>query len=111
MITEKNMYIYQAGKSGFADEVVHKYILEKEGIDAVRRLSGEQSNHSSVRKKRRSSGRDLVEKLVVGNMAGRKLVFKQARKQAVQESGGDDPARLKLIESVESGFVHGFGKG
>src|SRR5690625_7681352 len=111
MLTGKNMYSHQAGKSRFADEVVHKYILEKAGIDAVRRLYGDQSNHSSVRKKRRSSGKDLVEKLVEGNTAGRKFIFKQARKQALKEAGGNYPAQLKIIESVEYGFVHGFEKG
>jgi len=111
MLTGKNMYSYQAGKSGFADEVVHKYILEKAGIDAVRRLSAEHNNHSSVRKKRRSNGKDLVEKLVEGNAAGRKFIFKQARKQAEKESGGNYPAPLKIIESVEYGFLHGFEKG
>src|SRR5690625_3539400 len=78
ILTGKKMYSYQEGKSGFADEVVHKYILEKAGIDAVRRLSAEHNNHSSVRKKRRSNGKDLVEKLVEGNAAGRKFIFKQA---------------------------------
>src|SRR5690625_711723 len=105
------MYSDQAGKSGFADEVVHKYILEKAGIDAVRRLSAEHNNHSSVRKKRRSNGKDLVEKLVEGNAAGRKFIFKQARKQAEKESGGNYPAPLKISESVECGFLHGFEKG
>src|SRR5690625_7998591 len=86
-------------------------MMERAGTDAGRRLSGEQRNHSSVRKKRRSSGKDLVEKLVEGNTAGRKFIFKQARKQALKESGGNYPAPLKIIESVEYGFLHGFEKG
>src|SRR5690625_7755558 len=101
------MYSYQAGKSGFADEVVHKYILEKSGIDAVRRLSGEQSNHSSERKKRRSSGKDLVEKLVEGNTAGRKFIFKKTRKQALKGTGGNYTAAWSSMESMEYGFLPG----
>lgn len=111
MLTGKNMYSYQAKKNGFADEVVYKYILEKAGIDAVQRLSAGQGDRSFVKKSRRSSGKYLVEKLVEGNAAGRKIIFNQARKRAEKESKGNYPAPLKIIESVEYGYLHGLKKG
>lgn len=103
MLTGKNMYSYQAGKSGFADEVVHKYILEKAGIKAVQRLSKQPEQ--------RSSKKSVYEKLLEGNALGRKLIFDQARKKAAKESKGNYPAPLKIIECVKAGYKYGFEKG
>lgn len=111
MLTGKNMYSYQAKKSGFADEIVHKFILEKAGIEAVKRLSDSDKKDSSKKPFKRTSKRSISEKLLEGSGLGRKVIFDQARKSVEKESKGNYPAPPKIIESVAFGYEHGFEKG
>jgi len=103
MLTGKNMYSRQARKTGFADEIVHRHALEMAGVKAVHRFSGKKIEH----KDRRS----LIEKLTEGNPVGRKIIFSQARKQAMSKTRGNYPAPPKIIESVEYGYSNGLEKG
>lgn len=103
MLTGKNMYPYQAKKTGFADEVVHRHALETAGIRAVEKLS----KGAYKRKDQRS----VAEKLLEGNPAGRALIFSQARKKTLAKTRGNYPAPLKIIDSVEYRYSHGVVKG
>jgi 3-hydroxyacyl-CoA dehydrogenase / enoyl-CoA hydratase / 3-hydroxybutyryl-CoA epimerase len=103
MLTGKNMYPYQARKSGFADEVVHKHALISAGIQAVKKLN----RNGYTRKDRRS----LLEKILEGNPLGRSILFQQARKRTARQTKGNYPAPPKIIESVEYGYKHGLQKG
>jgi len=99
----KNMYSYQAKKTGFADEVVHKHAIITAGIKAVKKLI----NNSFKRTDRRS----WMEKLLEGNPIGKKIIFSQALKRTLGQTKGNYPAPLKIIESVRYGLKHGLKKG
>lgn len=103
MLTGKNMYSYQAGKIGFANEVVHQHALKDAGINAVKKLKG--SNASNPDK------RSLANKLLEGNPVGRSIIFSQAKKRTKAETKGNYPAPPKIIDSVEYGFKNGFKEG
>tara|TARA_R100001143_G_C3361215_1_gene136177 strand:+ start:28116 stop:30233 length:2118 start_codon:yes stop_codon:yes gene_type:complete len=103
MLPGKNMYSYQAKKTGFADEVVHRHALVTAGIKAVKKLN---SNHF-----KRTGRRSWKEKLLEGNPIGKKIIFSQARKRTLGETKGNYPAPLKIIESVRFGLKHGLKKG
>jgi 3-hydroxyacyl-CoA dehydrogenase / enoyl-CoA hydratase / 3-hydroxybutyryl-CoA epimerase len=103
MLTGKNMYSYQAHKTGFANELVHRYALISAGISAVKNLKG--------KKPANPDKRNLSEKIVEGNPAGRNIIFRQARKRTLNETKGNYPAPLRIIESVKFGYDHGFEKG
>ncbi len=103
LLTGKNMYPYQAVKSGFADEIVHKHALITAGIQAVKKLN----RNGYTRKDRRS----LLEKILEGNPPGRSILFQQARRRTERQTKGNYPAPPKIIESVEYGYKHGFQKG
>ena len=103
MLTGKNMYSYQAGKTGFANEVVHQHAIKDAGIKAVKKLKG-----SAIES---PDKRSLANKLLEGNPLGRSILFSQARKRTRGETKGNYPAPPKIIDSVEYGFKNGFEKG
>jgi len=103
MLTGKNMYTYQARKTGFADEVVHPHAIQKAGIEAVKKLRKEKFEHADKR--------SFFEKILEGNPLGRKIIFSQARKQTHGQTKGNYPAPPKIIDSVEFGYKHGIEKG
>lgn len=103
MLTGKNMYSYQAKKTGFANEVVHRHALVKAGISAVKKLVKENKGNPDKR--------SFAEKLLEGNPAGRNILFKQALKRTLAETKGNYPAPEKIIESVKYGYDHGIEKG
>ena len=103
MLTGKNMYIYQARKTGFADEVVHPHALQKASIEAVKKLKKEKIKHPDKR--------SFFEKILEGNPLGRKIIFSQARKRTHGQTKGNYPAPPKIIDSVEYGYRQGIEKG
>lgn len=103
MLTGKNMYSYQAKKTGFADELVHRHALNQAGISAVKKLKNRKPDHPDKR--------SLPEKLAEGNPLGRKIIFDQARKRTYGQTKGNYPAPPKIIDSVEYGLKHGMEKG
>lgn len=103
LLTGQNMYSYQAGKTGFADEVVHQYSLKEAGIKAVKKLKNGKVSHPDKR--------SVLEKVSESNAVGRGFIFDQARKQTQSETKGNYPAPPKIIDSVEYGFKNGFEEG
>ena len=103
MLTGKNMYSYQARKTGFADENVHRHAIRHAGIKTVKKLSS--------KKHKPTDKRSLFEKLLEGNPIGRRIIYKQAHKQTMGQTKGNYPAPPKIIESVKYGYKHGFTKG
>lgn len=103
LLTGKNMYLRQAKRNGFADEVTGRHHLEKAGIEAVQRLA----TKKPVRKKKLS----LAEKLLESNPAGRFILFYLAHKRTAAETRGNYPAPPQIIESVRYGYKHGIIRG
>lgn len=103
MLTGKNMYSYQAKKTGFANETVHQHAVKTAGIKAVKKLKNN--------KAKKTDARSLTEKLLEGNPLGRSIIFKQAHKRTMGQTKGNYPAPPKIIESVKFGFSNGFEKG
>lgn len=103
LLTGKNMYAHQAGKTGFADEVVHQYAVKDAGIEAVKKLKKGKVRHPDKR--------SVLEKISEKSGAGRSIIFNQARKRTQSETKGNYPAPPKIIESVEYGYKHGFEAG
>lgn len=103
MLTGKNMYSYQAKKSGFADELVHRHAITTAGVEAVKKLT----SNGVKRKDRRS----LMEKLLEGTPIGKKIIFSQAGKRTLGQTKGNYPAPIKIIESVQYGMKNGLKKG
>jgi 3-hydroxyacyl-CoA dehydrogenase/enoyl-CoA hydratase/3-hydroxybutyryl-CoA epimerase len=103
MLTGKNMYSYQARKTGFANEVVHQHAVETAGIKAVHKLAGRKTNQTDKR--------STAEKLLEGNPVGRMVIFNQARKKTRGQTKGNYPAPMKIIDSVEYGLKNGMEKG
>ena len=103
MLTGKNMYSYQAKKTGFANELVHQHAVREAGIKAVKKLKD--------KKPTRPDKRSLAEKLLEGNAVGRKIIFSQALKRTEGQTKGNYPAPPKIIESVKYGYQSSFKAG
>lgn len=103
LLTGKNMYSRQARKTGFADEVVHQHALKDAGLKAVRDLGKKRPSHPDKR--------SFAEKALESNPLTRKIIFSQARKQAMAQTRGNYPAPPKIISAVEYGYKHGVEEG
>lgn len=94
----------KAFKLGMVDELVPPPILRAVTLAAARRLVG------GWRPKRRRPG-GFVGWLLDGNPLGRTLVYRAARKQLEEKTGGHYPAPFAALEAVEHGLKHGIAEG
>ena len=94
----------KAFRLGIVDELVHPAILKDVTLAAARRMAG---GWRPKRKRRGWLGGWLLD----GNPLGRRLVFRAARKQVLEQTGGHYPAPLAALDAVEYGLKHGFQAG
>ena len=94
----------KAFRLGMVDELVPPSILHAITLAAARRMAG------GWRPKRRRPG-GFVGWLLDGNPLGRRLVFRAARKQLAEKTGGHYPAPFAALEAVEYGLKHGIAAG
>lgn len=94
----------KAFRLGIVDELVAPPILAEITIAAARRMAG------GWRPKRKRPG-GFVGFLLDGNPVGRRLVFRAARKQVLERTGGHYPAPLAALDAVEYGLKHGMTEG
>ena len=104
MLTGRNIFAKSAKKIGLIDELTHKDALEKAAIAAVHTIS----KHGF---KRRKDKRSVVEKILEGNPLGRSIIFNQARKKTLQQTKGNYPAPIYIIDAIKYGYKHGLEKG
>lgn len=104
MLTGKHIYAYKAKSLGLADEVVAKPIL----LEVAAKIALDLVKGKSPRKQKPwtwyLSAKGLQNLALEKNPLGRKLVFRQARKQVQTKTRGNYPAPEKIIESVEYGI-------
>ena len=89
---------------GLVDELVPPAILREIALGAARRLAGGWQP-------RRAGRGGIVGWLLDGNPLGRKVVFRQARRQVLATTRGNYPAPLAALDAVEHGFRHGMAEG
>ena len=94
----------KAFRVGMVDELVPPPILADITIAAARRMAG------GWRPKRKRRG-GFLGFLLDGNPLGRRIVFRSARKQVLERTGGHYPAPLAALEAVEYGMRHGIAEG
>jgi 3-hydroxyacyl-CoA dehydrogenase/enoyl-CoA hydratase/3-hydroxybutyryl-CoA epimerase len=103
ILTGKTLPAKAALSRGLVDEMVHPSILARVADDAARRLA---AGWRPVR------GRlDLRTLVLERNPAGRRILFRMARRRVVRSTGGHYPAPLAAIDAVEHGLEHGIAAG
>lgn len=103
ILTGKQLPAARAYKAGIVDELVHPAILDDVADAAARRLM------NGWRPDR--GGFDIAELVLDKNPLGRKLVYRQARKEVMKKTGGHYPAPLAALRAVEHGFSEGLKAG
>ena len=100
MLTGKNIRAEKALKMGLVDAVVP----ERNLLSAARDLAAALAEGKPARKPKKKDIRAMaMEAALEGNLVGRKVVLKQARKMVMKQSKGLYPAPLKILEVVEAG--------
>jgi len=94
----------KAFRLGIVDELVPPPILAEITTAAAKRMAG------GWRPKRKRPG-GFLGLLLDGNPLGRSLVFRMARKQVLEKTGGHYPAPLAALEAAEYGLKHGMTEG
>lgn len=104
MLTGKQVRPQKAKKLGLVDAVVVPHGLEGVAVETARRLiRGELKREARVR--------DLPERALEENVAGRTLLFRQARAAVLEKTQGNYPAPLAILDVVELGMHKGMEKG
>ncbi len=94
----------KAFRVGMVDELVPPAILRSVTVAAARRLA-------EGWRPRRAGARGLVGRILDGTPPGRALVFRAARKQVREKTGGHYPAPLAALDAVRHGLAHGMREG
>jgi 3-hydroxyacyl-CoA dehydrogenase/enoyl-CoA hydratase/3-hydroxybutyryl-CoA epimerase len=94
----------KAFRLGMVDELVPPPILADITIGAARRMA------AGWRPKRKRRG-GFVGFLLDRTPFGRRIVFRSAKKQVLERTGGHYPAPLAALEAVEYGLRHGITEG
>ena len=106
MLTGKNIRAKKAKRMGLVDAVVLPYGLEETAIEACRRLLAgtlkrpDRRDHLAPQEK-------AMEAALEDNAAGRHVLFRQARAQVMEMTGGLYPAPLAIIDVIEAGVAKG----
>jgi len=94
----------RALRIGLVDEVVPQSILRPVATAAAARMA-------SGWQPRRRARRRLQTLLIDRNPLGRWLVFRQARRQVMKQTGGHYPAPLAAIDAIDRGLARGTAAG
>jgi len=104
ILTGKSERAAKAYRLGLVDELVPQSILRRVAIAAAERLMEKKLT-------RRSSKVGISDKLLEGTPAGRRLIYRAARKQVEEKTGRHYPAPLAALEAVRVGLEHGIAAG
>ncbi|HEU5305612.1 MAG TPA: fatty acid oxidation complex subunit alpha FadJ [Gemmatimonadales bacterium] len=104
ILTGKTERSSTALRLGLVDEVVPRSILRQAAIAAAERLARE-----GPHQRQRKGG--MAAMLLDRTAAGRQLVYRGARKQVLQKTGGHYPAPLAALEAVRVGLEQGITAG
>ncbi|HEV8600600.1 MAG TPA: fatty acid oxidation complex subunit alpha FadJ [Gemmatimonadales bacterium] len=91
----------KAFKLGLVDELVPQSILRSTALAAADRIA----RHGPADRPKRGS------LLLERNPFGRRIVYRQARKQVLKKTGGNYPAPLAALEAVRTGLEQGMEAG
>jgi 3-hydroxyacyl-CoA dehydrogenase / enoyl-CoA hydratase / 3-hydroxybutyryl-CoA epimerase len=104
ILTGKSERASKALRLGLVDEIVPKSILREVGIAAADRLA-----RQGLPDRSHNSG--MADLLLDRTSAGRRLVYRAARKQVLKRTGGHYPAPLAALEAVQAGLERGIPAG
>ncbi len=104
ILTGKSERAAKALRLGLVDEVVPRSILRRTAVDAASRLVREGLP-------RRTPPAGLSGYFLDRTPAGRRLVYRNAKAQVLQRTGGHYPAPLAALETVRVGLEHGITAG
>ncbi|MEZ4829635.1 MAG: 3-hydroxyacyl-CoA dehydrogenase NAD-binding domain-containing protein [Bacteroidia bacterium] len=100
MLSGRNVYVHEASRLGLTDIVCNREQLADAAIQMAKK--------SRIRRKSKLSfSRKFIELLP----ATRALIFQKAREKVMEQTLGNYPAPLRIIECVETGFRSGQRRG
>lgn len=97
ILTGKNVRPDKALKMGLVDLVVDSTVLESVAVTQAQALA-----KGELKPKPRKAG--LMEKLLEGNPIGRSILFSQARKMVLKNTGGKYPAANAIVDVLERNY-------
>ena len=104
MLTGRAIYPRQARKMGLIDETIHKKGLLEAAKTRAKIMAG-----PKPRQARRKMA--LADSLMELTMTGRKLIYTKAKKKVIEQTYGNYPAPLKIIQCVRLGMEKGMQAG
>ena len=113
MLTGRQLRPQQAKKLGIVDAVVSGDVLVEAAAKKALQMaaSTSKSKGSFLQELRNDPKTAAMDLALEDNPAGRKLLFQQARKQALSKTYGNYPAPEAILKVVEEGFSKGIKAG
>ncbi len=108
MLTGKNIRAQKAKRMGLVDAVTVPYGLEDAAVTVCKRLI---DGTLTRREPKQSAAKRAMEAALEDNPAGRAILFRQARAQVMEKTGGLYPSPLAIIDVVEAGVSKGMEHG
>ncbi len=94
LLEGRRLNVAEALRAGLVDEVVSAQLLARAAVGRLRYGP-------------RDDGPRAADRLLGHNALGRKIFFQKARQQALARTGGHYPAPERILDAVETGYVHG----
>jgi 3-hydroxyacyl-CoA dehydrogenase / enoyl-CoA hydratase / 3-hydroxybutyryl-CoA epimerase len=105
LLTGKQLNARRAEKMGLIDRVTTPKEIKVQAASFIEEiLSGGETVRRKVLSARDRSRRGIVSRFLDRNLAGRAVVFRQARKNVLKLTRGHYPAPLKIIDIVRKGI-------
>ncbi len=109
ILTGKSYDAYRAEKAGLIDKSVPENILQEYSIDFTRDILKNGGKEYRSQRQGRASG--LQDRLLENNPAGRAIIWKQAEKRILDNTGGKYPAPLRALEVIKETYSKTVGVG
>jgi len=104
MLTGSMIRPDKAKRMGLVDEVVDPFALRHAALSAAQELAD-----GTLKPKRKK--KNILGRLLEDNPLGRRILFDQATKEAMEQSGGNYPAISKILQVVRVGADNGMKAG
>ncbi len=111
MLTGRQLRPAQAKKLGVVDAVVPADILVEAAAKHALKLTKAPKAKPDIASRLQNIREEAMSLALEENPAGRKLLFQQARKQALSKTRGNYPAAEAILDVVEEGFSKGIKAG
>ncbi|MCF7803970.1 MAG: enoyl-CoA hydratase/isomerase family protein [Candidatus Marinimicrobia bacterium] len=109
ILTGKTYNAYRAYKTGLVDKIVPDELIDSYPLEFAQEINNSGGKKYVKARKKKAGG--FMNALLEKNPLGRAVIWSQAKKNIMKNTGGNYPAPLKALEVIKKGFSKSLEKG